>query len=100
MHTNGSFSLSEKFKQDKESYASVQFMTIAGAVCQLQPFSCSIDRLYQCYTDLKLMGTAEMALGSMLNYSQSYFAAGLELGPLVESKLLHAEEYCREIERM
>ena len=41
----------------------------------------------------------DTCLGAMLAYFESYFAAGLELGPLVESKIVLVEEYCKSIER-
>jgi hypothetical protein len=44
-------------------------------------------------------GQFDPALGSMLNYVNAYFAAGLSLGPIFESKLLVLDEFCQSIDK-
>ena len=97
---NVALALAEKIQDDKENCALARMACYVAVVCQVQPFRSMIDGLHQCYKDLKLVGSVEVALGSMLGYCQAYFAASLELGPILGSKLYLVEEYCREVDRM
>ena len=40
-----------------------------------------------------------MSLNGMHGYCQCFFAAGCEVGPLLESKLIVVEDYCKMTER-
>ena len=47
-----------------------------------------IDPLLQALKDQKLVGGDKLGiLASIMSYFECYFAAGLELGPLLESKI-------------
>ena len=98
---NVAIALAERISEDKDIHATTHLITHISIVCQLQPFAASIEPLLQGHKDLKLVGNnAEFILGSMLVYFETYFAAGLELGPLLESKLLILEQLCKDLERM
>ncbi|KAL9180014.1 hypothetical protein ACHAXT_007984 [Thalassiosira profunda] len=97
---NVALALAEKIQDDKEKCAFARMTCYSAVVCQIQPFRTTIEGLHQCYKDLKLAGSPEIALGSFLSYCLSYFAAGLELGPILDSKLYLVEGYCRDVDRM
>jgi len=47
---------------------------------------------------MKLVGgMTEAMFGAMLGYFQAYIAGGLELGPILESKLICVEDLCRDL---
>ena len=96
---NVALSLSENFRKNKAEYAFNQFATYAGIIFYLQPFRSGVEVLEQCHRELKFSGMFDLALGSMLNYMNAYFAAGLSLGPILESKLLVLDEFCQGIDR-
>lgn len=67
---------------------------------QLQPFSSSLDPLAQAHKDLKLVGgDVDSTFGSMLGYFECYYASGLELGPLFETKIIVVEELATNLDR-
>ena len=92
---NITVALCEKVGDDHEAIS----MAHATVLCQLQPFRNGMERYHTSYKDCKLRGEVETTLGSMLGYSQTYIAAGLELGPLFESKMMVVEEFSRTIDR-
>jgi len=96
---NVALALSEKIRDDKDNYAQTQMGVHGSVVCQLQPYRNSIEHLHQCYMDLKLVGSVEVALGSMLCYAQSYLAAGLKMNSILESHLYRVGEYCKAVGR-
>ena len=98
---NVALKLSENFRDrdNKSEYSFTQFASYAGIIFYLQAFHSGVDILQQCYKDLKFCGKFEFALGSMLNYMNAYFAAGLSLGTILESKLLVLNEFCQSIDQ-
>ena len=93
-----SLQLAEKIRDDLEHYATCR-MAVYVSIINLQSFSSLLDPFLQCHKDLKLVGVVETSMGAMLAYFQSYFAAGLELGPVLESKVAVLEEYSRDVDR-
>jgi hypothetical protein len=97
---NVALTLSNVFiSSNKAGHSFTRFASYAGIIFYLQSFRSGVDVLLQCYKDLKFAGQFEFALGSMLNYFNAYFAAGLSIGALLESKLLVVEEFCQRVER-
>ena len=96
---NVALMLSENFRKNKSDYSFTQFGSYAGIIFYLQPFRSGVDVLQQCYKDLKFSGKFDFALGSMLNYFYAYFAAGLNLGSILESKLLVLDEFSQSIDK-
>eukprot|EP00984_Skeletonema_dohrnii_P035124 scaffold34618_cov202-Skeletonema_dohrnii-CCMP3373.AAC.1 len=95
---NVALMISENFRKNT-GYSYTQFATYAGIIFYLQPFRSGVDVLQQCYKDLKFSGKFEFSLGSMLNYFYAYFAAGLNLGSILESKLLVLDEFSQSIDK-
>lgn len=85
--------------EDKGKYTESLFAAYGTSFTLLQPFRSSLDPLQQCHKDMKLVGMIEPSLGAMLGYTHAYLSAGMELGPLFESKLAVVEEFCRSKER-
>jgi len=96
---NVALMISENFRKNKSDYSYTQFGSYAGIILYLQPFRSGVDVLQQCYKDLKFSGKFEFSLGSMLNYFYAYFAAGLNLGSILESKLLVLDEFSQSIDK-
>eukprot|EP00579_Thalassiosira_antarctica_P001484 CAMPEP_0201869558 /NCGR_PEP_ID=MMETSP0902-20130614/3031_1 /ASSEMBLY_ACC=CAM_ASM_000551 /TAXON_ID=420261 /ORGANISM="Thalassiosira antarctica, Strain CCMP982" /LENGTH=1165 /DNA_ID=CAMNT_0048395085 /DNA_START=172 /DNA_END=3669 /DNA_ORIENTATION=+ len=94
---NVSLQLTDNFREEKEICAITKMTTFVCILNQVQPFCNSLDPLLQFYKDLKFCGNVEISLGSMLAYFHSYVAAGLELSPLLESKLTLTELYCQQV---
>ena len=95
-----SLDLCDKIPDDIKSCASTRFIIHGAVVTQLQSFQDSVEPLLQCHKDLKLQGgMTNFMFGSMLNHFQAYFAAGLELGPILESKLVLAENQCQALQQ-
>ena len=95
-----SISLCDKIPHDKEISASVRMKAHGNVLSQLQPFCNSVEPLLRCHEDLKLSGgVVDNVLGSMMYYFDSFFAAGLQLDSLLESKLLLTEKLCRSLGR-
>jgi len=95
-----SIAISDKIPDDMEICVLTRALAHMGVLPQLQSFRSMVEPILQCHKDLKLVGGfVEMTLGSMLAYFESFFAAGLELGPLLESKLLLVEDLCRSLGR-
>ena len=88
--------LCDKVPEDKRNCAVTRFIAYATVGPQLQPFHITIEPLLQVHKDLKLLGgKTDHMIGSMLAYFNSYIAAGLELNPIMESKLIILEKLCR-----
>lgn len=97
---NVSFNLAEKIHDDKENYAFTRMLAYGCILCREQSFRSLVEPIFQCHKDLKLVsGNAEAILGSMTIYFESWFAAGLELGLNIESKLRLVEELSENLER-
>jgi len=94
---NVALALAENFRDNKSEYSFIRFSNYAGIMFFLQSFRSGLDVLQQCYKDLRFVGRFDMALGSQLNYNCAYFAAGLSLGSIFESKLLVLDEFCQSI---
>lgn len=93
--------LSNKILDDAENCAFAQMIAYSTVVTQLQSFRSVVDPLHQNHKALKLVGgDAESTLGSIMAHFECYFAAGLELGPLLESKLILLEQLSKDLERM
>lgn len=92
--------LSEKHRDDRGNYAYTQLVAYQGVLFQLQSFRSGMDVMLQCYKDLKLAGELDPALGSAMIHFLTIFAAGIPIGPLVESKLLLVEEFAKKTENI
>jgi len=93
-----SIALLDNVPNDVEISAITQAFAYSVILPQLQSFRSMAEPLYRCYRDLNIIGGyVEAVLGSLLSYFYSVFAAGIELGPLLESKLLLSEELCRDL---
>ena len=96
---NVALALADRIKDRKELYAMTKFRIVATATSKLQSFRGAAETLLECHKVLKFCGKTQPSLGAALNYMFAIFAAGCELGPLVESKLALIEQYCRAVER-
>ena len=96
---NVALALADRIKDRKELYAMTKFRIVATATCKLQSFRGAAETLLECHKVLKFCGKTQPSLGAALNYMFAIFAAGCELGPLIESKLALIEQYCRTVER-
>ena len=97
---NVAVAMLEKLPGDVEIRAFTNSIVYGCVLPQLQPFTSSLDPLAQAHKDLKLVGgDVDSTFGTMLAYFECYFAAGLELGPLVESKLSVVEELATSLDR-
>ena len=97
---NVALALTEKVHNDVEICAGTKGLVYGLIYGQLQPLKSVIDPLLQAHKDQKLVGGDKLGiLGSIMGYFECYFAAGLELGPLLESKIVVAEGYARNVDR-
>ena len=96
---NVALALRERILYDLENRAYIQFIISACVTCVMQPFRNSLDPMLEAHKDFKLAGNTEMTLGSMMAYYYCYFAAGVELGPIIESKLVLSEGQARSLNK-
>lgn len=96
---NVALALRERILYDLENRAMIQFIISTCVSCLMQPFRNSLDPMLEAHKDFKLVGNSEMTLASMLAYYYCYFAAGLELGPIIESKLVLSEGHARSLNK-
>ena len=97
---NVALAMTEKISSDVEIVATTKSIVFGCVLTQLQPFKDCMDHLLRSHKDLKLVGgDVQSTLGAMHGYFECYFAAGLELGPLIESKMLVLEDYAKSLDR-
>ena len=96
---NVALALRDEIRHDIDNRAMIQFYVSGHVSCLLQPFRSSLGPMLEAHKDFKLVGNTELRVASMMVHFYIYFAAGQELGPLIESRLVLSEGEARRVDR-